>query len=186
VEGWLGVGTWTLTFEQDARYLGEHARAHRLVRAFEDLVDDGEPLHGLELDPRSPLRVPPGGAVPVLYVRGFRAGARRVVAAGNDYPLPVYARLRWPGLEPGGAYLLVDEANRLVVTGDSGTLDAEALAAGVPLRLEPKQWHFLELREVDGAGALDGFARQTPASLEAALAHDLPRLRAFATAAEGA
>jgi hypothetical protein len=140
VRGMRGYSTYgsTLPTTEQMALLG---RAHRQIAQYEDVAFDGDEMAGVSAAPASPTAA--GAGEIVGTARGWALKDRRVVAVGNDALQRVYMKVAMEA--PAGRYWLIDREGRRAYGKDGKGFEASALKAGVLVRVEAKDWVFLEL-----------------------------------------
>lgn len=164
-DGMEGYGSWTYHFKSDARLLALQAKAHHLIKYFEDAVMGGKKIDIARALPLSP--VPHFEKKPTLVAaRAFQVGPRILVAVGNDFPLPMNTQLRLGPLPPnvGDLRLYDTQAMRVYQKKGGQGFSPDELAQGIALRIPGKDWAVLWVSTEAPGG---GFTPVTPEDMAA-------------------
>ena len=171
-----GYGTWSTHFKGDARSAALNARANTIISELEGIVLDGRKLENAEVAVVSPVPVAINDRLTKLsIVRAFEYQRMELIAVGNDYMYKIYVKLAVSGL-PDGRYRLYDAIGRNAYQQDAQNgYSAQALAAGVLIPVNGKEWAALKL---DSASEkVDGYTFYSKADIEKQLAADTPKLK---------
>lgn len=172
-----GSGTWCTHFKCDARYAVLNAKANTIISELENVVMDGRKVDNVSVAIVSPVPEKINDKpVKLSIVRAFEHQGRELVAVGNDYMYKIYVKLTVSGL-PEGRYSLVDAVSKIVYRKDNNNgYSAQALADGVLIPVNGKEWAALTLDTASEKAA--GYTLCTQADIEKQLAKDTPGLKA--------
>ena len=172
-----GSGTWCTHFKCDARYAALNAKANTIISELENIVMDGRKVDNANVTIVSPVPEKINDKpVKLSIVRAFEYQGRELVALGNDYMYKIYVKLTVSGL-PDGRYSLIDAVSKKVYRKDNNNgYSAPALADGVLIPVNGKEWAALTLDSTSENAA--GYTFCTQADIEKQLAKDTPGLKA--------